>query len=48
MSWFKRSPLKNPPKEKPHLGPHRTSPISEKILKEAKKTGPKKLKNIIN
>jgi hypothetical protein len=34
MSWFKHKPrLKNPPK----LHPHHSSPISEQVLKEAKK-----------
>jgi hypothetical protein len=39
MSWFNRSPrIKEPTK---HI-PHRTSPASEKMLDEAKKTGPDK------
>lgn len=40
MSWFNRKPrLKEPSRPS---APHRTSPVSEKILKEAKKLGPKK------
>jgi hypothetical protein len=42
MSWFKKAPVKNPPKPKNTVHPHKTSPISEKALKEAKKTGPDK------
>lgn len=39
MSWFKRRPrLKEPSKQTTH---HRTSPITEKMLEEAKKLGPK-------
>ena len=39
MSWFKRRPrLKEPSKPVTH---HRSSPISEKLLEEAKKLGPK-------
>jgi hypothetical protein len=41
MSWFKRSPPKHPPAQKQHLAPHRTSPATEKMMDEAKKTGPK-------
>jgi hypothetical protein len=34
MSWFKRKPhVKEPPK----LHPHHSSPISESVMKEAKK-----------
>lgn len=38
MSWYRRKPrLKTPDKPKPH----RTSPLSEQVLKNAKdKTGP--------
>jgi hypothetical protein len=40
MSWFKRKPrTKEPTKHLPH---HRTSPASEKMFEEAKKTGPAK------
>ena len=40
MSWFNRKPrLREPSRPS---APHRTSPASEKILKEAKKLGPKK------
>ena len=40
MSWFNRSPrIKEPTKNIP---PHRTSPASEKMLDQAKKTGPDK------
>jgi hypothetical protein len=41
MSWFKKTPAKNPPKSKHTVHPQKTSPISEKAMKEAKKTGPK-------
>jgi hypothetical protein len=40
MSWYNKRPVKNPPK--PHTAPHRTSPVTEKSMKEAKKTGPQK------
>jgi len=40
MSWFKHSPPKYPP-HRNHHQPHRTSPASEKMMDEAKKTGPK-------
>jgi len=41
MSWFRRKPkIKEPQKHFPH---HRRSPISEKMLEEAKQTGPKYL-----
>lgn len=40
MSWFKRSPPKHPPHRTSHQ-PHRTSPATEKMMDEAKKTGPK-------
>jgi hypothetical protein len=37
MSWYNRKPrIKEPPK----LSPHHTSPITEKMLDEAKKLGP--------
>ena len=40
MSWFRRKPkIKEPQKHFPH---HRRSPISEKMLEEAKLTGPNK------
>jgi len=41
MSWFKRKPrLKEPLKHVPH---HRTSPVTDRLMEEAKKTGlPKK------
>ena len=42
MSWFKRSPRA---KEPQRTTPHKTSPASEKILEEAKKTGPSKPSN---
>ena len=41
MSWFKHSPPKYPPAQKHHSVPHRTSPSTEKMMHEAKKTGPK-------
>lgn len=38
MSWFKRSPrIKEPQRHIPH---HRRGPISQKMLEEAKQTGP--------
>jgi hypothetical protein len=40
MSWFKRSPRTKEPIK--HTPPHRSSPASEKMLDEAKKTGPDK------
>ena len=43
MSWFKRSPRKNEP-YKPHSQPHHTSPATERMLEEAKKIGPTKVK----
>jgi hypothetical protein len=43
MSWFKRSPRKNGPYRPPTI-PHNTSPASEKMMEEAKKTGPEKPK----
>lgn len=49
MSWFKRRPPKYPP-HKMHTSPHRTSPSTEKMLDEAKKTSPnyieKPIKNL--
>lgn len=40
MSWYKRKPrIKEQPKHLPH---HYTSPIADKIMEEAKKTGPSK------
>ena len=42
MSWFKRSPPKHPPVQKHHSQPHRNSPASEKMMEEAKATGPDK------
>ena len=39
MSWYnKKTPTKHP--KTPHTPPHRTSPITEKALQEAKKTRP--------
>jgi hypothetical protein len=48
MSWFKRSPRRNEP-QKPHVyHPPQPSPTAERMLEEAKSTGPfkknKKLK----
>jgi hypothetical protein len=43
MSWFKHSPPKHPP-HRAHTAPYRTSPAAEKMLDEAKKTGPKERK----
>jgi hypothetical protein len=38
MSWYNRKPrIKEPPK----LAPHHTSPITDRMLDEAKKLGPK-------
>jgi hypothetical protein len=42
MSWFKRKPRTKETVK--HTAPHRTSPISEKLLEEAKKLGPQKIK----
>lgn len=39
MSWFKKSPRKNEP-AKQHSMPHHTSPITERMMEEAKATGP--------
>jgi hypothetical protein len=40
MSWYNRKPrIKEQPKHLPH---HYTSPIADKIMEEAKKTGPSK------
>lgn len=44
MSWFKHSPPKHPPLHKHHPHPHRTSPATEKMLEQAKDTGPSKNK----
>jgi hypothetical protein len=37
MSWFKRSPPKHPP-HKTAQQPHRSSPATERMMDEAKKT----------
>lgn len=42
MSWFKRKPKL---KEAPKRQPHHYSPISEKLMEEAKKVGPQKKKS---
>ena len=40
MSWYNRKPrIKEKPKHLPH---HYTSPIGDKMMEEAKKTGPSK------
>jgi len=44
MSWFKHSPPKHPPLQKHHPHPHRTSPAAERMLDQAKDTGPVKKK----
>ena len=44
MSWFKHKPPKHPPNPKHHLHPHRSSPASERMLEQAKETGPAKNK----
>ena len=41
MSWFKHTPPKHPPHRTTSNQPHRTSPATEKMMDEAKKTGPK-------
>ena len=42
MSWFKRAPRKNEPL-KPHVyHPPQMSPATERMLEEAKATGPTK------
>ena len=38
MSWYKKSPVKHP--KTTHTPPHRTSPLSEKAIREAKRTSP--------
>ena len=43
MSWFKRIPPKYPPKN--HIPPQRSSPTTDKIMKEAQKIGPQKQTN---
>ena len=40
MSWYKKSPVKHPPKPKPQT-PHKPIPSTETAMQEAKKTGPK-------
>ena len=40
MSWFKHTPPKHPP-QRAVQQPHCTSPTSEKMMQEAKKTRPK-------
>jgi hypothetical protein len=43
MSWFKRTPrAKEPVKHQPH---RRYSPVAERLLKDAKKTGPEDKQN---
>jgi len=44
MSWFKHSPPKHPP-HRPHSHPHRTSPATERMMDEAKETGPTEKKS---
>jgi len=39
MSWFRHKPPKNPPLPKNTTAPHRSSPASEKAMKEAKQSG---------
>lgn len=46
MSWFKHSPPKYPPSQKQHSLPHRSSPASERMMEEAKNTGPLKTKKV--
>jgi hypothetical protein len=41
MSWFKKAPVKNPPKPKPQV-PHRITPATQKHMDEVKKKGPEK------
>jgi hypothetical protein len=42
MSWFKRSPRRNEP-SKPHVyHPPQNTPATERMLEEAKSTGPDK------
>ena len=45
MSWFKHSPPKHPPPIKHHVQHHRSSPATERMSEEAKKTGPNLKKN---
>jgi len=39
MSWYRRKPRKNE-LQKFHGTPHHTSPLTDKMMEEAKKTGP--------
>lgn len=42
MSWFKRAPRRNEP-HKPHVyHPPQITPVTERILQEAKAAGPRK------
>ena len=43
MSWFKRKPRKNEP-HKIQPPPYHSSPMTEKMMEEAKKIGPTKEK----
>ena len=43
MSWFKRSPRRNEP-AKQHAIPHDISPATERMMEEAKATGPNYIK----
>jgi hypothetical protein len=48
MSWFKRSPRKNEP-QKPHVyHPPQTTPAAQRMLEEAKATGPDKKNKQVN
>jgi len=40
MSWFKHTPPKNPPPIRHHVQHHRNSPASERMMEQAKATGP--------
>jgi hypothetical protein len=48
MSWFKRAPRKHEP-QKPHVyHPPQTTPAAQRMLEEAKATGPDKKNKRIN
>jgi hypothetical protein len=44
MSWFKRSPRRNEPQNTLVFHPPQNTPATERMLEEAKSTGPDKKK----
>jgi len=42
MSWFNRSPRRNEPQKQHVYHPPQTTPATERMLEEAKSTGPDK------